>query len=149
MKLSRSEISNILNITDPFLMIDEVLQLETGVSAHSIKHISSEDWYLKCHLPDFVAMPGTLLTESMLQTMVLVIYSLLDNSKKTAFVTDLNVKFLANVNPPEDIHIKAKLDSFNRGLAVGHAKVLSGTKIICRGKFKYVCPHLFPNLSDR
>ena len=54
------QISTALDITAPFLMIDNYELIEKGKTAIATKSISVDDWFFECHLPKSGVMPGTL-----------------------------------------------------------------------------------------
>lgn len=141
-KLSRDEISKRLDITDPFLMIDEFEEVDAGKSARSIKYLGDQEWFFDCHLPKSQVMPATLQLEGMLQTLVLLIYSAADHGDEPAYITDMKVKQIAAAKPSQNINYEAELTSFRRGIAKGIVRGESDGKVICRGEFSYASPHL-------
>ena len=71
----KSEIKNILKIKDPFLMIDKVKVINQNKIVEGQKKIKKDDWFLKSHFfNNDPVMPGTLLTEAMLQTTIINLY---------------------------------------------------------------------------
>ncbi len=149
MKLDKQEISKLLDITAPFLMLDEAVDVKPGGNAHCVLSVSGHDWFMKAHLPSVKMMPGTLLTESMLQSTVLILYTMEDFGTNFAYVNRLNVKLLGNIQPPAKLDIFAYADSFKRGMLMAHAEVKAGSELICKGEFSYACPHLFPCMPSR
>ena len=146
MILDKNKLAGLLDISAPFLMLDELIDLEPGVYSHCTKSVSIDDWYMKAHLPSIGMMPGTLLTEAMLQATVLILYLKEGFGKNPAYVNKFDIKLLANVSPPETLQIFSFIDSLRRGVARGHAEIKSKEGVICKGTFVYVCPHLFPRL---
>ncbi|MBL4603167.1 MAG: hypothetical protein JKY84_10490 [Emcibacteraceae bacterium] len=141
-KIFQIEISDRLDISPPFLMIDVYEEITTGERAIGTKHLKSDDWFLNCHLPKDQAMPATLQTEGMLQTLVLLIYSKEDHGDHRSFITDSKVKFKSSPEPGHDIIYEAQLLSFRRGIAKGTVVGTSNGKEICSGEFTYASPHL-------
>ena len=66
--LSRAEIEEILPHRDPFLLIDEVVELEPGHRVVARKRVRPDEWYLAGHFPGRPIMPGVLIVEAMAQT---------------------------------------------------------------------------------
>ena len=66
--LSRAEIEEILPHRDPFLLIDEVIELEPGHRVVARKRVRPDEWYLAGHFPGRPIMPGVLIVEAMAQT---------------------------------------------------------------------------------
>ena len=65
--LGREEIEAILPHREPFLLIDEVLELEPGERVVARKTVRPDEWYLAGHFPGRPVMPGVLIVEAMAQ----------------------------------------------------------------------------------
>ena len=66
--LGREEIEAILPHRPPFLLIDEVVELEPGERVVARKTVRPDEWYLSGHFPGRPVMPGVLIVEAMAQT---------------------------------------------------------------------------------
>jgi len=86
-KLSKHKISKLIKIKNPFLMIDKVHKLKALKSGLGIKQINKNSWFFKCHFINSPLMPGTLIQESMLQTIVSIIYSHKKFKNKICLIT--------------------------------------------------------------
>ena len=95
--LNVDEIIEYLEITPPFLMIDSVEKIIPGKSCYAIKKLKQDDWFFKYHLEQEQIMPGSLQIEAMLQTLVLVIYTLDGHKGKLSFVSDITTKLLSSL----------------------------------------------------
>lgn len=61
------EIESILPHRYPFLLIDRIIELETGKFAKGIKNVTINEPFFQGHFPGHPIMPGVLLIEAMAQ----------------------------------------------------------------------------------
>jgi len=52
-KMTKKDIENIIPHRDPFLLIDEILEIEPGKRIKGVKHVSEEEYYFKGQTPFF------------------------------------------------------------------------------------------------
>lgn len=143
--LDINEISQYLEISPPFLMIDYVNEIIPGISVRSIKKLAKDDWYFKCHMQRELAMPGTLQIEAMLQSLVLTIYTMDGHRGKLSYISNINTKLFSKVSPGNELVIHADLLSYNRGIAKGVAKGKIKDSTVCLGEFTFISPHDLPH----
>ena len=139
--LNRDEISQYLQITHPFLMIDYVDEIIPGKSACGVKNLTDDDWFFKCHTG---SMPGTLQTEAMLQTLILTICTMKGHEGQDCLEISINTKLLSKVSPGNHFVIHANLLSYKRGIAKGVAVGKVNGATVCKGEFTFVSPHDMP-----
>lgn len=65
--LDRAQIETILPHREPFLFLDEVVELEPGSHVVARKRVRPDEWYLAGHFPGRPIMPGVLIVEAMAQ----------------------------------------------------------------------------------
>jgi 3-hydroxyacyl-[acyl-carrier-protein] dehydratase len=89
----------------PFIFIDEVDNLETGVQAEARKQFGGEEAFFQGHFPGDPIVPGVLVTEAMAQTAGIAIGGPGKNFLLTAIRA---MKFLRPIRPREEIHLRAE-----------------------------------------
>lgn len=92
----------------PFLMIDKVVDLETGMSATGIKNVTINENFFQGHFPSRPLMPGVLILESMAQTSGVVVVDSLGPEMEgnlVYFLSVENCRFRKPVMPGDQMRI--------------------------------------------
>lgn len=144
--LNKLQISKLIQITEPFLMLDSADKIFPGKSAVGHKEIIGEEIYFDCHLKSQEVYPGVLLVETMLQTLLLPIYTSRCHHKQLAYVSDIQTKLLRKAIPGMALVINAELTSEKRGIRKGICSIANGEVKICHGSFTLVSPHELPKV---
>ena len=105
--LDVNEIRRILPHRYPFLLVDQILELEPERIV-GIKNVTANEPFFPGHFPDFPVMPGVLIVEAMAQTAgVLVLKSIPDRESKLVFLVSIeSAKFRKPVVPGDQLRIE-------------------------------------------
>tara|TARA_B100001057_G_scaffold491148_1_gene580799 strand:+ start:2154 stop:2588 length:435 start_codon:yes stop_codon:yes gene_type:complete len=108
-KLDKKKIIHFTKIKDPFLMIDKIENIVNLKSATGIKYIKKNSWFFKCHFINGPVMPGTLIEESILQTIVASLYSSKRFKDKICLITSAKTNFYNKIEKPTILKIYIKI----------------------------------------
>jgi len=126
------KIKQILPHRDPFLLIDEIRELEHNYVV-GVKYVRIEEDYFRGHFPDEPVMPGVLQIEAMAQTGgILALNTVPDpGNYLTYFMKIDNVKFKQKVVPSDVLIFELKLLSpIRRGVCHMHGKAYVKNKVV-------------------
>ena len=99
-QLTREQIKEIIPHRDPFLFLDEVIELVPGERAVAIKSVRAEEPHFEGHFPGRPVMPGVLVIEALAQAGAVVALSLPENRGKLVLFAGIDgVRFKRIVVP--------------------------------------------------
>jgi 3-hydroxyacyl-[acyl-carrier-protein] dehydratase len=132
--LGRTEIEAILPHREPFLLIDEVLELEPGRRVVARKTVRADEWYLAGHFPGRPVMPGVLIVEAMAQTGAVAVLSDEENRGKLALFAGIdNVRFKRIVEPGDELELSCELERVRGPIGRGAAEARVDGELAARG----------------
>jgi 3-hydroxyacyl-[acyl-carrier-protein] dehydratase len=132
--LGRAEIEAILPHREPFLLIDEVIELEPGVRVVARKSVRSDEWYLSGHFPGRPIMPGVLIVEAMAQTGAVAVLSEDENRGRLALFAGIDeVRFKRLVEPGDELELSCELERVRGPIGKGRATAHVAGELAARG----------------
>ena len=136
--LRRDEIEAILPHREPFLLIDEVLELEPGERAVARKTVRPDEWYLAGHFPGRPVMPGVLIVEAMAQTGAVAVLSQEENRGRLALFAGIDdVRFKRIVEPGDELVFECTLEAVRGPVGRGRATAKVDGQLAARGTLTF------------
>ena len=109
--LNQNQIKEYIPHREPFLFIDELIDIKKLKNATGVKTFTLNDNFFKGHFPEQPVVPGVILVEMMAQTAAaLIAYSIKEETfDKIVYLMNIdNTKFRKPVFPNEKIFAKVK-----------------------------------------
>jgi len=131
-------IETILPHRDPFLLIDEVLELDPGARVVARREVREEDWWFAGHFPGRPVMPGVLIVEAMAQAGAVAVLVEEENRGKIAFFAGIDdCRFKRVVEPGDILTLVCEIDTVRGPIGRGKATAHVGEALAARGTLTF------------
>ena len=131
-------IESILPHRDPFLLVDEVMELDPGRRVVARRAVSADDWWFPGHFPERAVMPGVLIVEAMAQTGAIAVLVEEENRGKIAFFAGIDdCRFKRIVEPGDVLTLACEIDTIRGKVGRGKATAHVGDALAARGTLTF------------
>ena len=134
----RAEIESILPHRDPFLLLDEVVELEPGRRVVARREVRADDFWVPGHFPERAVMPGVLIVEAMAQAGAVAVLVEEENRGKIAFFAGIDdCRFKRIVSPGDVLTLTCEIDTVRGPIGRGKATAHVGNELAARGTLTF------------
>lgn len=137
-RLSQEEIKEIIPHRDPFLFLDEVVELVPGERVVAVKEVRAEEPHFAGHFPGQPIMPGVLMVEALAQAGAVAALSLPENRGKLALFAGIDgVKFKRMVTPGDTLRLEVQMTRMRGSIGRGEGQVLVDGELACKATITF------------
>jgi len=118
-----------------FLLVDRILELETGKRAVAIKNVTLSEDFFAHHFPEDPIMPGMLITESLVQLADWVIRECSEFREMGLASSFERLQFRRFVRPGDQLHLEVEIVNRTAGRAAIKGKASCDGSVVAVGDF--------------
>lgn len=134
----RDVIEQIIPHRDPFLLLDEVLELVPGHKVVARRAVRAEDPWFAGHFPGRPVMPGVLIVEAMAQAGAVAVLVEEENRGRIAFFAGIDdCRFKRVVEPGDVLTLTCEIDQVRGPIGRGKATARVGAELAARATLTF------------
>lgn len=135
--MNQEEIKAIIPHRDPFILVDEVLEMSEE-SIVALKHVRGDEYFFRGHFPGMPVMPGVLIVEAMAQAGAIVALSKPENKGKIALFAGIDkARFKKSAFPGDTLRLEVKLTKQRGPIGFGEGKAYIDGKLSCSAEIMF------------
>ena len=135
MIFDKEKIKSILPHREPFLFIDEVIEIDGTQKVVAVKYINKNESFFEGHFPDKPVMPGVLIIEAMAQASI-ILYSIdkpeIAKAHPDYYLGKVKAEFLSPVYPGDKLIIETNKVKFLDNAGMTDAIIKVNNKIVAK-----------------
>jgi 3-hydroxyacyl-[acyl-carrier-protein] dehydratase len=126
----RDVIEQLIPHRPPFLLVDEILELEPGRRVVGRREVRADDWWFTGHFPERPVMPGVLTIEAIAQAGAVAVLADAAHAGKIPFFAGIDdCRFKRVVEPGDTLTLECEFVRVRGPIAKGQGRATVGDEV--------------------
>ncbi|MFZ5985609.1 MAG: 3-hydroxyacyl-ACP dehydratase FabZ [Bacillota bacterium] len=122
----------------PFLLVDRIIEIDSGRKAVGIKNVTANESFFEGHFPKLPIMPGVLIVEALAQTAGIAAGIAGSNEGKLGVLASIeSMKFKKQVAPGDTLKLEAEILVNKMGVVKTRVKATVDGQAAAEGEIKF------------
>ncbi|KGP71806.1 3-hydroxyacyl-ACP dehydratase FabZ [Pontibacillus yanchengensis] len=136
--LDIEQIKEIIPHRYPFLLVDQITELEEGSRAVGKKNVTINEPFFQGHFPSYAVMPGVLIVEALAQVGAVAMLKKEENQGRLAFFTGIDkCRFKRQVTPGDTLTLEVEIIRAKGSIGKGKATAKVEDQIVCEAEIMF------------
>ncbi|KKB36547.1 3-hydroxyacyl-ACP dehydratase FabZ [Bacillus thermotolerans] len=136
--LDIQQIKEIIPHRYPFLLIDQVLEVEEGQRAVGLKNVTANEEFFNGHFPEYPVMPGVLIVEALAQVGAVAMLIKEENRGKLAFFAGIDsCRFKRQVRPGDQLRLEVEITRLRGLIGKGKGRATVNGELACEADITF------------
>ena len=135
MKIDNKDIKKYLPHREPFLFVDEVIEVIENKEIHATKYINEDEYFLNGHFPNNPIFPGVIIIEALGQASGILGFVSMNKTPEEGSIYVLagvdKVRFRKRIRPGDNIDLFSKVVSEKRGIWKFDCRAKLDNELVC------------------
>ncbi|MBO1005573.1 3-hydroxyacyl-ACP dehydratase FabZ [Pseudogracilibacillus auburnensis] len=136
--LDIQQIKDIIPHRYPFLLVDKVIEMETGKRVVGLKNVSANEPFFAGHFPDYPVMPGVLILEALAQVGAIAVLDMEQNKGKIGFLAGVDkCRFKRQVKPGDQLRLEVEIIRMKGPIGKGKGIATIDGEVACEAEITF------------
>ncbi|MCT1905517.1 3-hydroxyacyl-ACP dehydratase FabZ [Oceanobacillus sojae] len=132
------QIKEVLPHRYPFLLVDQVKDIEEGKKVTAIKNVTANEPFFPGHFPDYPVMPGVLILEALAQTGAIAVLGMEQNKGKIGFLAGVDkCRFKRQVKPGDQLELTVEIIRMKGPIGKGKGIATVNGEVACEAEITF------------
>tara|TARA_B100001175_G_scaffold315619_1_gene327588 strand:+ start:381 stop:824 length:444 start_codon:yes stop_codon:yes gene_type:complete len=135
LKINKEDIKKYLPHREPFLFVDEIIEVIENKEIHATKYINEDEYFLNGHFPNNPIFPGVIIIEALGQASGILGFVSMNKTPEEGSIYVLagvdKVRFRKRIRPGDNIDLFSRVVSEKRGIWKFDCRAELDNKLVC------------------